>query len=113
MKLTAVAEDAEGNRFESTLTIPDKFQAVLDVNEAEKRLRFALQREVNRAVEILSVSLKDDQDRVEREKAQRKAGVDPKKRAADAGPDQVAFAGTKESVEVPETGTKARGKRER
>jgi hypothetical protein len=85
---------------------------VLDKNEAEKRLRFALQREVNRAVEILAVSQRDaDIERKGLTYAGRK--LVKKETISNPGPDQVAFAGTKESVEVPEAGTKAKSRKER
>ncbi len=90
MQLIAVALDAKGRRVELTLTMPDEFTAAhLDINETRSRLDIMLNREVNRASEILLVA---DNDLT----AAREAAKAPKPKST--GQDQVAFAGSKEKA---------------
>ena len=97
MKIVAVATTPDGQRVEATLDIPDAYAASIDTGNARERTRAKLQQAADVAAENIYVARKD----YDVQRHSRKA-VDKK---APRGPDQVAFAGSKEpAVEVPNTG---------
>lgn len=101
MRIIAVAELPNGERVEGVLTIPDEFAASAGHGNALERSRVKLQTAVNVAAENMAIAKHDYE--VERE---RRASQAKRSKADDVrGPDQVAFAGSFESVEVPNTGT--------
>jgi hypothetical protein len=107
--LTAVETDDRGEEIRLSLTLPDAYEGALATNDAESRLRLLLQREVTRAKEVSVVARRDAESlRLPPVAASelpggREAGTSPRRtiRQPDAGPNQIAFAGSKEPA-VPE-----------
>jgi hypothetical protein len=96
MQLIGVAS-VNGHRCELILEVPDDAAASLGTGRADERLRAWLSQEAQRAAEIVAVAAHDAV-------AEARAKAEAKKTPATGkrGPDQVAFAGSKEpAVALP------------
>ncbi len=89
-----------GHRVEVSVVFQNSFDRLMERDELEKRIRLALQGVVDSIAVMLQVAEKDRL--VEKHQPRRRA------RASNAGPDQVAFAGTDEAAEVDATGKHVR-----
>jgi len=96
MQMIGVAS-VNGHRVELTLDIHEDDAPSLGQGRADERLRVWIQAEAQRAAEIVAVACKD---RVEEDRARTERKRNPPK--GKRGPDQIAFAGSKEpAVVVP------------
>jgi hypothetical protein len=84
-----------------TLTLPDSVKACLQVNDAEERIQLLLGRELKRIEEIVLVCENDHRVQLEAHMKRSLEAIEVMER----GPDQIAFAGSKEpAIEVPVAG---------
>jgi hypothetical protein len=99
IELIAVASAPNGRRVELVLRAED--EAAVDFGDVRERLSLMLNRDADRAATILFVA---DQDQEEA----RRLRENPPKRKGNAGPNQIAFAGSDEAVELDKDGTELR-----
>lgn len=108
MQIIAVGTDHEGRRYELALTLPDSVSAALTVNEAQERLQMLLNRESQRAAEIVGTAERDRvilrDNLVHNEPRGPMVPKDTLKAPKKRGPNQIAFAGSDESVHVDDKG---------
>lgn len=108
MNIIGVHETLEGDRIELTVTIPDKYRSCLSTGDADRRIAALVSREAETIAHIVSVAKKDRDNAGMVHGEPRGPMVKAAPRAADAGPDQIAFVGTDEAVEVGADGKPGR-----
>ena len=109
MQIVAVAFLKSGERVEGILTLPDHVtEQIADVGQALARTRIKFQHAVEVAAENMYVAHKDFHEakvRRELEDEQFAKRVARGEKEPLRGPDQIAFAGTREpAVQIPNTG---------